>query len=441
MKYRSILTLSAAHAITDINQGAIPVLLPFLISAYGLSYAGAAAIVFATNISSSLVQPLFGHLADRYPNRWLMPAGILFAGLGLALAGAVPTYHLVLGRRCRQRHRHRRLPSRGRPSRKRSFGRQEGDRHEPLCRRRAGRLRHRAPHYNPRCRLFRPDRHAPFIRPSDLRGHCHRRLTQFPLSLSNKPGRSPRSLHHGTVDAVDAWKPFTILTGAVFFRSFAFYGLNTFLPLYFIDVLHKSKMMGGAAMTVFLAAGACGTLAGGRLGDRYGYRPVAIFAFCWADRPLAGIRSHEPGMGRHAYPDPSGLCPFYVDEPPCRPGSEVPADARWPCLRRYAGTFRFHGRHRCAYCRPHCRRLRDAPGLHGHDPLSRDCRLPRPRNARRSSGHPPVPRAIAALGHAHGPSTLNKLVASEVSVFDINVDQCRRQRTASRLFITITVTY
>ena len=96
MKSRSILTLSAAHAITDINQGAIPVLLPFLISAYGLTYAGAAAIVFATNISSSLVQPLFGHFADRYPNRWLMPAGILFAGLGLALAGAVPTYHLVL---------------------------------------------------------------------------------------------------------------------------------------------------------------------------------------------------------------------------------------------------------------------------------------------------------------------------------------------------------
>jgi FSR family fosmidomycin resistance protein-like MFS transporter len=96
MKYRSILTLSAAHAVTDINQGAVPALLPFLIGAYGLSYAAAAAIVFATNISSSLVQPFFGHFADRKPKPWLLPAGILFAGVGLALAGVVPSYRLVL---------------------------------------------------------------------------------------------------------------------------------------------------------------------------------------------------------------------------------------------------------------------------------------------------------------------------------------------------------
>jgi len=83
-------------------------------------------------------------------------------------------------------------------------------------------------------------------------------------------------------DGEDAWGPFGRLTAAAFFRAFAFYGFNTFLPLYFIDVLHQSKMTGGTAMTVFLGSGACGTLLGGRLGDRYGYRRVALIAFCFA---------------------------------------------------------------------------------------------------------------------------------------------------------------
>jgi len=96
MRYRSIITLSVGHMVTDINQGAVPALLPFLISAYGLTYAAAAAVVFATNMSSSLVQPLFGHLADRISKPWLMPMGLVLAGAGLALAGVVPNYRLVL---------------------------------------------------------------------------------------------------------------------------------------------------------------------------------------------------------------------------------------------------------------------------------------------------------------------------------------------------------
>ena len=97
MKYRSITTLSVAHLITDINQGAVPALLPFLIAAQGLTYTAAATIVFATNISSSLVQPLFGHFSDRISKAWLMPSGILLAGVGLAFTGVAPSYRFLLG--------------------------------------------------------------------------------------------------------------------------------------------------------------------------------------------------------------------------------------------------------------------------------------------------------------------------------------------------------
>ncbi|MGD9177803.1 MAG: hypothetical protein PVJ35_07660, partial [Desulfobacterales bacterium] len=63
MKHRQIGILSVGHLVTDINQGALPALLPFFIVAYDLSYAAAAGIVFAANMTSSIVQPLFGHAA------------------------------------------------------------------------------------------------------------------------------------------------------------------------------------------------------------------------------------------------------------------------------------------------------------------------------------------------------------------------------------------
>ena len=66
MNYRMLGMLSAGHLVNDFNQGAIPALLPFLIAKHGISYAAAAGIVFSFTISSTLIQPLFGHLADRF---------------------------------------------------------------------------------------------------------------------------------------------------------------------------------------------------------------------------------------------------------------------------------------------------------------------------------------------------------------------------------------
>ena len=51
--------------------------------------------MFAATVGSSLIQPLFGHAADRLQVPWLMPAGVLAAGAGIALAGLAPTYLLT----------------------------------------------------------------------------------------------------------------------------------------------------------------------------------------------------------------------------------------------------------------------------------------------------------------------------------------------------------
>jgi FSR family fosmidomycin resistance protein-like MFS transporter len=76
--------------------------------------------------------------------------------------------------------------------------------------------------------------------------------------------------------AVDRWAPFTRLTAAVVSRAIVFYGLNTFVPLYWIQVFGRSQSAGGAALTLLLSAGVAGTLAGGWLADRFGRRVVVL---------------------------------------------------------------------------------------------------------------------------------------------------------------------
>src|SRR5438270_6539308 len=92
---RAMSTLSLGHLFTDVAQGSVPALLPFLIADDHLSYAAASALILAATISSSVVQPLFGHVSDRYSLPWLMPVGPALGGLGVALAGLAPSYGLT----------------------------------------------------------------------------------------------------------------------------------------------------------------------------------------------------------------------------------------------------------------------------------------------------------------------------------------------------------
>jgi FSR family fosmidomycin resistance protein-like MFS transporter len=51
---------------------------------------------FRALLFSSLVQPLFGHFADRLSKPWFMPVGVVLAGLGIAVIGVAPNYHFIL---------------------------------------------------------------------------------------------------------------------------------------------------------------------------------------------------------------------------------------------------------------------------------------------------------------------------------------------------------
>src|SRR5580698_7810557 len=84
---RGIGLLSIAHVFNDTNQSALPAIIPWLVGHHGLTLASAATLVLAMNLSSSVVQPLFGHLSDRRSLAWVIPLALLLAASGTAIVG------------------------------------------------------------------------------------------------------------------------------------------------------------------------------------------------------------------------------------------------------------------------------------------------------------------------------------------------------------------
>ncbi|HEY5765025.1 MAG TPA: hypothetical protein VIS30_03250, partial [Candidatus Deferrimicrobiaceae bacterium] len=82
--------LSFGHMCTDIVQGALPALLPYLKDRFSLSYAVTGSILLAAHLTSSGIQPLFGYLTDRKPFPVLLPLGCLVSGIGIALVPFSP---------------------------------------------------------------------------------------------------------------------------------------------------------------------------------------------------------------------------------------------------------------------------------------------------------------------------------------------------------------
>src|SRR3954468_12591243 len=89
---RVMVALSGGHLAADFASGSVPALIPFLTDRFDLSYTLAAALLLSATVSSSVVQPIFGLWSDRASALWLLPAGILVAGIGVGGAMIAPAY-------------------------------------------------------------------------------------------------------------------------------------------------------------------------------------------------------------------------------------------------------------------------------------------------------------------------------------------------------------
>ena len=277
MKYRYVGMLSAGHFITDINQGALPALLPFFIAAYDLSYAAAAGIVFAANMASTVVQPLFGHAADRFSKPWFLSGGMFLAGLGLALTGISHSYRMIIllavlsGIGIAAYHPEAaRLanfaagPRKGAAMSIFGVGGTLGFAVGPLL-----------------VSMAMPQWGLPgtLILLVPVTVMAIAMTSHFGAFAALEKRVAGRKGGPGNVHLQDAWGPFARLTLTVIGRSILFYGLNTFIPIYWINVLKESKASGALALTLFAGAGIVGNLLGGSLADRIGQKKVVLLGF------------------------------------------------------------------------------------------------------------------------------------------------------------------
>jgi len=82
--------------------------------------------------------------------------------------------------------------------------------------------------------------------------------------------------HPGAAAETDRWAPFAFLTATMVFRSVVFFGLNTFLALYWISNLHQSEGRGNTALSILMFSGVAGALLGGALADHYGRGRIVV---------------------------------------------------------------------------------------------------------------------------------------------------------------------
>jgi FSR family fosmidomycin resistance protein-like MFS transporter len=266
---RGIVLMASAHVFDDFYQGVVPALLPFLVAERHYSYAAIAGLTLAANLLSSVVQPAFGWWGDRRPRRWLIPTGMLVAATGVALVAfteeywmtwlaialsgvGIAAFHPEAARAARQ--------ASGDSNRAMSVFALGGNLGFAL-----GSLA-----TTPLLLLTGLDGAVLLIIPAAAMGL----LLIFRLRTV-LDGRDGALIRHAHPPGVDDWPAFLRLTAVVVVRSIVFFGAITFVALYLINDFGTSKVVGGIGLTVFLAAGAVGTVVGGWLADRAG-RLVSI---------------------------------------------------------------------------------------------------------------------------------------------------------------------
>jgi FSR family fosmidomycin resistance protein-like MFS transporter len=89
--------LSGAHLLNDLLQSMIPAMYPLFKAAYDLDFTRIGLITLAFQVTSSLLQPLLGHLTDKRPWPYAMVAGMGATLLGLLGLAFATSYLMVLG--------------------------------------------------------------------------------------------------------------------------------------------------------------------------------------------------------------------------------------------------------------------------------------------------------------------------------------------------------
>lgn len=265
-----LLMLSLGHLVVDIYQGALPAILPFLKEKLELSYALTGMILMASNFTSSILQPLFGYVSDKKAMAFLLPLGLLAAGVGFSLLPFSGHLALILGLVV--------ISGLGVAS------------------------------YHPEgyktAHFFTGQRAATGMSIFSVGGNigfslgpilsmyiidafgfsalpvivvpallcvavvlANRRTITMPVAAHSEAVK-----HDVPRTSTLAYTSLGMVILIVVMRSWTQIGLMTYIPFYYIDYLKGDPLFAGKLVFVFLFCGAVGTLAGAPIADRFGHR-------------------------------------------------------------------------------------------------------------------------------------------------------------------------
>lgn len=278
MRIKESYYIMGGHMADDLCQGSLPAVLAFMYQEGRLdSFADVALLIMATTIINALVQPIAGYLADQKPRPYLMPLGMLTAGLGVMFLGycqnfwvmfalialngvGVAVFHPAAGKLANifagQKV--------GRGMSIFSVGGNIGYAVGPL-------------YFTAFYMVMGLHATLLLIVPGIL-------MTLLFWGRQRKyevysKRRQQQTKHRKDKEALkDDYFGTCLLVLLVFARSAAMFSLTAFLPLYFIHVLGQGDEQSALTITVMGLTGAAATLIGGNMADKFGFTQWSRFA-------------------------------------------------------------------------------------------------------------------------------------------------------------------
>jgi len=271
---KALLILSLGHLVTDIYQGALPAILPFLKARLDLTYSTAGMILLASNFTSSIVQPLFGYFSDIKGKPFLLPAGCLMAGICFSMLPLSSNYILILflvivsGLGVAAFHpegfktAHRFTGSRQAAGMSVfSVGGNLGYALGPIL-------------------ALSIITHLGFSWLSSMVILSLIFIAALPFLWKDLDLQKTETKEH----AKDATKgggisvSLIILIGTVILRSWTHAGLTSYIPFYYIDYLKGDPVYAGKLVSFFLLGGVVGTVLGAPVADRWGHKRYLVIS-------------------------------------------------------------------------------------------------------------------------------------------------------------------
>ncbi len=259
--------LALGHFVIDVTQGSLPAVLPFVRQMHALSYAQVAMIVLAGNITSSIIQPLFGYLSDQIARRWILPMSVFVAGAGMGLIGLTTGYGgvlalvVVMGLGVAAWH----------PEGYRTATVVAGDRKATALSwfslgGNVG-IAVGPPLMTFLIIAFGARGTLGLLVPAALVGA----LLLVSLPMLAREVTAPR-VTRARATGANMPRAMALLILVVSVRAWASLGFTTFVPFYYVDTLGADPRLVGVLLFVFLGSGALGTVIAGPIADRVGAR-------------------------------------------------------------------------------------------------------------------------------------------------------------------------